>query len=283
MNSAVPHSSDQKDPQRFDLLQLIPTEARLRELADSHAATYSSAQPFAHVQFDDFLPAEVARKMVADFPGPGEVDWIRFRNRDEHKLAASRESLIPPSIRNVLYALNSQTFLTFLEKLTGIHGLIADPYFKGGGMHQTERGGKLGVHIDFNRYDHLSLYRRLNVLIYLNEDWREDYGGALELWSQDGKRCEKRINPLFNRCVIFNTIETSYHGHPHPLTCPEGRTRRSVALYYYTATDPAIPSHTTVFIANSPAAKMRKIIEKSAMLLLPPIVPRLYRRLFHKN
>ena len=128
--------------------------------------------------------------------------------------------------------------MLFLERLSGIEGLIADPHLDGGGLHQIERGGRLAVHADFSRNWKLQLERRLNLLVYLNEDWDESYGGHLELWDRSMTRADQRILPVFNRCVIFSTDSTSYHGHPDPLTCPEDRTRKSLALYYYTVERP---------------------------------------------
>src|SRR5581483_6543461 len=114
-------------------------------------------------------------------------------------------------------------------------GLIPDPYFTGGGLHQIERGGYLKIHADFDRHEKLGLQRRLNVLVYLNRDWDESYGGALELWDRAMTHPVVRVLPVFNRCVVFSTTDQSYHGHPEPLTCPPDRRRRSLALYYYTA------------------------------------------------
>jgi hypothetical protein len=145
-------------------------------------------------------------------------------------------------------------FLNFLEKLTGIAGLIADPHLRGGGLHEIRREGALGVHADFNLYPRLNIWRRLNFLLYLNEDWDLSWGGELELWDRTGKQKVKGIAPLFNRAVIFDTSNYSYHGHPHPLMCPSDRSRKSIALYYYTTQAPEGESapHTTVFLARAP-------------------------------
>jgi hypothetical protein len=134
--------------------------------------------------------------------------------------------------------------------LTGIQGLVPDPHLWGGGLHQILPGGKLAVHADFNKYPHFKLDRRLNVLVYLNRDWQEQWGGQLELWNRDMTRCEQRILPLFNRMVCFSTTDSSFHGHPDPLRCPADRTRRSLALYYYSNGRPAEEigrPHTTLF------------------------------------
>src|SRR6185437_550489 len=128
--------------------------------------------------------------------------------------------------------LNSATFLQFLERLTGVDALIPDPYFFGGGLHQIEPGGFLKVHVDFSRHDTLHVDRRLNAIIYLNKDWEPAYGGALEFWDDEMTRPVQSILPVFNRCVVFSTVGSN-HGHPDPLACPPGRTRRSLALSYY--------------------------------------------------
>ena len=131
--------------------------------------------------------------------------------------------------------LNSYYFLNFLQQITDIkEKLISDPYFWGGGLCSVKRGGYLKIHADFNIHPKMKLNRRINVLIYLNKDWKEKYGGHLEFWNREMSECQKKISPNFNTVVIFNTNDFSYHGHPTPLLCPEGVTRNSIALYYYT-------------------------------------------------
>ena len=128
-----------------------------------------------------------------------------------------------------------------LEDLTGEVGLIPDPYLLGGGIHSTVNQGFLKMHADFNWHTHLKLYRRLNLLIYLNKDWDESWGGALKLASlgNSGLEVGKVIMPDFNKTVIFTTTNSSYHGHPEPMNLPGGRTRNSLALYYYLSSKPA--------------------------------------------
>jgi len=119
--------------------------------------------------------------------------------------------------------------------LTGINNLQKDDHLEGGGIHQSTKGGYLNIHADFTVHPHHRHWqRRINLLVYLNKDWEEDWGGKLELWDKEMKGCVEKILPGFNRCVIFNTDPDSYHGHPEPMTCPEDRFRRSIALYYYT-------------------------------------------------
>jgi hypothetical protein len=128
----------------------------------------------------------------------------------------------------------SATFVSFIEKLTGISGLIVDPSHNGCGLHSTGRGGRLMIHTDVNRHPHSKkhLHQVLNFILYLNDDWKDDYNGHLELWTGDRKPC-KKILPIANRAVLFETGTRSFHGHPEPINCPEGRRRNSLAVYYY--------------------------------------------------
>jgi 2-oxoglutarate-Fe(II)-dependent oxygenase superfamily protein len=211
----------------------------LAALAGAHAGGYAEAKPFPHVVLDDFLPAWVGRRVLEEFPAPGQIDWRKYDDPNQKKLANESEAKLGPFTRHLIAQLNGSTFVSFIEQLTGIEGLIPDPHLRGGGLHQIQRGGLLKVHADFNWYPRLKLDRRLNLLFYLNEDWHEEYGGHLELWDTAMTRCERRVLPVFNRCVVFSTTDTAFHGHPEPLTCPEGRTRKSLALYYYSNGRPA--------------------------------------------
>jgi Rps23 Pro-64 3,4-dihydroxylase Tpa1-like proline 4-hydroxylase len=195
---------------------------------------YVTARPFPHIVIDNLFPDEVLETILADFPKPDEIEWRRFDNATEKKLGYWHESALKPNLQLFLYEMNSAPVLQFLQKLTGIEGLISDPYYGGAGPHQILPGGFLKVHVDFNWHPLLKLDRRLNLLVYLNKDWKEEYGGHLELWDRGMARCEQRILPVFNRTVVFSTTDFSYHGHPTPLAVPEGMSRKSVSFYYYT-------------------------------------------------
>lgn len=229
---------------------LLFADPRYGTLAESLRESYARAEPFPNVVIDEFLPENVCRKLLEEFPGPRDIDWIRFSSSLEIKLASKDESQFKPFTRQVFYEFNSASFLKFLEKLTGIPGLVPDPYFQGGGWHQIEPGGFLKIHADFNIHPQLNLDRRLNLLLYLNPNWKEEYGGHVELWDPTMSRCVRKILPIFNRFVLFNTTDRSYHGHPEPLACPAGMTRKSIALYYYTngrPLDEIAPGHSTLF------------------------------------
>jgi hypothetical protein len=210
-----------------------------QRLARQHRDAHHKADPFPHSVIDDFLPAEVCDGLLREFPAPRGREWQHIDKRDHKKLAAAKIAQLGDFTRHVLHELNGPSALAFLETLTGISGLIPDPYLEGGGLHQIERDGFLKVHADFNIHPHLKLDRRLNLILYLNKDWEDEYNGHLELWDRPVKRCVQKILPVCNRVVVFNTTDWSWHGHPDLLKCPPGWTRKSVALYYYSNGRPA--------------------------------------------
>jgi 2OG-Fe(II) oxygenase superfamily len=207
---------------------------RFVSLARESRARYAVAEPFPHVVIDDFLPADDCERVLSEFPAPGQIPWRRFDKHYARKLATRGTAPFGDRTREVLRQLNSAHCLRFLEDLTGIGGLIPDLEFEGGGLHQIERGGFVKVHLDSNTHPRQPLARRINLLLYLNKDWRDEYRGHLELWDKEMIHCVRRVLPIFNRCVIFTTNDVSYHGHPDRLECPPELTRKSIAVYYYT-------------------------------------------------
>ena len=222
----------------------------IEELGKRTLGQYRLADPFPHVVIENFLPSDFLDNVVTDFDAIPENSWQVFKKDGyAYKLEAREMEDVGVHGREFFNQLNAPTFLRFLETLTGISGLIPDPYLMGAGFHKIPRGARLAIHADFNWYEHFKLYRRVNLLCYLNEEWPENYGGHLELWDQSLIKCVKRVTPIFNRCVIFNTTDTSFHGYPHPLTCPDGSFRKAATLYYYTngrpATDGTLDPHKT--------------------------------------
>jgi Rps23 Pro-64 3,4-dihydroxylase Tpa1-like proline 4-hydroxylase len=242
---------------------------------------YNNAQPFPHIVFDEFLNEEVLNLCLEHFPGNEKAQASYNRSQEKRKFEYKPEVLAPP-LRALFYSFNSLPFINFLQKLTGINGLIPDPYFLGAGLHEVQQSGYLNIHADFNHHEQLDLERRINVLIYLNKDWKEEYGGCLELWDERMQSCKARIVPSFNRCVIFNTSSVSMHGNPEPVAHPEGRPRRAIALYYYTATwDAARVNRTTRFNARPNThdtfdfkVRAREVMED----ISPPLLLRTARR-----
>ncbi|MCH7935535.1 MAG: 2OG-Fe(II) oxygenase [Proteobacteria bacterium] len=210
-------------------------DSRYARLAIKCREQYGNADPFPHIVLDDFLPDAMARALAADFPEPdSKKTWVECKHENATKHYQHDETKLPPLIRKMLREFNSRNFVLFIETLTGIPNLIPDPYFTGGGAHSSSGGDFLKIHADFNWHDKLLLHRRVNALFYLNEDWREEWGGHLELWDSEMTSAVQHISPDLNRLVVFSTSEHSHHGHPHPLQSPTGVNRKTLNLYYYT-------------------------------------------------
>ncbi len=259
---------------------------KLQEIAKSNKAKYVEASPFPHIVLPNFFNPEMLDIVVEEFPDLSKIDAIKYDNNNEKKLAGKGEYKLGDISKGFVHFLNSQPFLEFLQELTGIEEiLLPDPYLFGGGMHEIKPGGLLKIHADFNKHNTTHLDRRLNVLVYLNRNWEESYGGHFELWDADMKTSHVKILPLFNTMAIFSTTDFSYHGHPDPLTCPPDRSRKSLALYYYSNGRPAHEisgeAHSTLFQARpdnvadiAPLTEARKdsLIKKIIRNITPPII-----------
>lgn len=243
---------------------------------------YQVATPFPHIVTDSLLPLSVLQRVLDEFP-------IREKSEIEdahslYKTGYTLERIKSRYIANLLSALNSAQFLRFLEEMTGIDGLISDPYYQGGGLHETGRGGHLSIHADFNLQKKLGLLRRLNLILYLNHDWKDEYRGYLELWHRDMSGLAKSVAPIIGRAVVFNTDDDSYHGHPDPLMSPTNVYRRSLALYYYTAPKASldqIRQHSTQFKVrpnSSDRYDYRTRFYELSKDLCPPMLWRLMKR-----
>lgn len=194
---------------------------------------FNSAHPFPHVIVDQFLVAEAAEAVLREFEATSE-GWIFLYHFNENKRQLTQSSYFGPLTRQLFEELQSEEFTGLLGRLTGINNLIPDPDLDGSGLQEIKRGGFLNIHIDFLAHTMREKWRRqLNMLIYLNKEWKDSYKGHLEFWDRHVTKCEKKILPIFNRCVIFQTSNISYHGHPARLDCPPDRSRKSIALYYY--------------------------------------------------
>lgn len=189
-------------------------------------------RPFPHAVIRGAWDEELLQDIKAEVPGTLWDGERNFHGAQKKRFCSDIDKLGIAS-RILTQEASGPKFLRWLEKLTGEPGLLPDPYLLGGGIHSTKRGGFLKMHVDFNWHQGLHLYRRLNVLIYLN-DWQSEWGGKLELSGDSFKK----ISPERNTMVVFTTDDASLHGHPHPLECPEDVTRDSIALYYYSAIKP---------------------------------------------
>jgi len=215
---------------------------RLLRIAERYRAAYASAEPFPHLFIDDLFPKSVLQELHLELPETsaderGCATSVCFVQKgvQYRKSAIDDEAQMGLATRAVFAFFKSSAWVKFLEKLSGITGIIPDPHYRGSGVHFTGPGGQLQVHADFNRYEALGLRRRVNTFLFLNHNWHQSYGGHLELWNRNMTACRQRILPSLGRFVVFSSTDFSYHGHPVPLAAPQGRMRRSLALYYFTA------------------------------------------------
>jgi hypothetical protein len=215
---------------------------RLMEGVDDLATTYRAGQPFPHIVLDDVLHPEVFARAAAEFPGIRDEFWKGYLHVNETKYSNTQPDSWGPTLRAVAEEFCSPPFIEFLTRLTGIDGLMPDWSMDGGGLHQTLRGGHLNIHADFTtHHDHDNWARRVNILLYLNEEWDSAaWGGQLELWDPAMTACQAKVTPAGNRMLVFTTTFDSFHGHPDPLTCPDDVARRSMALYYFTEEEKAV-------------------------------------------
>lgn len=230
-------------------------DSRVRAQTPEIAARFARRQPFRHVVIDDFLAAPFANRLLAEFP-----PFERGNARNEAGELGSKSTVerireLGSSYSELDDLIQLPAFLELVGKLTGIDDLLYDPWYFGGGTHENRAGQDLDPHVDFNRHPIENWHRRLNLIVYLNPEWEDAWGGSLEL-HVDPRSPDNRIElitPLFNRCVIFETTETSWHGFSRIAPPPDrmNETRRSIALYFYTRERPAeelADTHSTIYV-----------------------------------
>lgn len=227
----------------------------LEEIANSNCENYEKAQPFPHIILENIFEEKILNLILDDFKNI-ESKGNYFNNKTEKKIAISDPFKLSKTTNNFLNFLNSFQFIKFLQKLTNIkETLIPDPYLIGGGLHELKNNGFLNIHADFNQHPLMKLDRRLNILIYLNHNWKEENGGSLELWDLKMEKCVKKIIPTFNKMVVFSTTDYSYHGNPEVIKTTPNNSRKSIALYYYSNGRPEeerkLGFHSTIFKKRS--------------------------------
>ena len=245
-----------------------------QETIDALNHRYRTAEPFPHLVLEDFLDAAILDEIVAEFDTMRPSDWLTYSHALQTKLASRPNTLLPRAAQNYFDRLYSGPFVRFLSKVTGIPNLVTDPGLSGGGMHQIGGGGRFDVHVDFQKHPENKLDNRLVVITYLNRDWREEYGGRLELWRQNPAECATIVLPKFGRTLIMEESLRGAHGHPQPVNAPDGRPRRSVAAYFYTnGRDDGFGGEglKTAYV-HRPGRTPRQRLELLAQQLLPPII-----------
>jgi Rps23 Pro-64 3,4-dihydroxylase Tpa1-like proline 4-hydroxylase len=218
---------------------------------DEFRKQWNSKKPFRYLVVENFLIPHQAEAILANYPSVGHGIWDRTTYINQKNKFQQREFPSGSIFLGVFDELNSKEFLIEVEHITGIENLIPDEKLFGGGLHQSRTGAFLDVHVDYNIHPETKLHRRLNIIIYMNKDWSNEYGGHLQLWDMEKKEMIGNIAPDFNRMVMFETNEISFHGHPEPLKSPSEVTRKSIAAYYYTNTRPTneiVHAHNTIYV-----------------------------------
>ena len=265
----------------------LPEGKNLKDIAMSNHIKYKTAEPFPHIYFENFFNEEYLNKVLEEFPDlANSQDSILHKGSTDFKYASPRGDFLQKNhTRNLLQFLNSSSFIDFLQTLCGIsEPLITDPHFLGGGLHETKKGGFLKVHADFCKHSETFLDRRVNLIIFLNKNWRNSYKGNLTLFDKNMKN-SKEISPNFNKIVIFNTTDFTFHGVPDPLECPEDISRKSLALYYFSNGRPKEELRDILFEGTSTIYKKRpgeifKLDFKNFIIkLVPPIIYPLLKKL----
>jgi Rps23 Pro-64 3,4-dihydroxylase Tpa1-like proline 4-hydroxylase len=244
----------------------------LKKIAEESANKITNAilgieffeSPFKHAVIDNFFPEDLAKSILNNFPTVDSPIWERSNDADiEIKLRTKWESEFdtPEGIVDAIRVLNSSLILNAMSSLFGINKLMPDPYFSGGGLNVTVSGGLLDVHVDGNYHDASGLNRRINAIIYLNPGWQDGWGGEFGLYDSTGDNLVKKVAPLFNRLVIFDTNDYSYHGLPDPLNFPKDEVRKSIILYYYTK-ESRPESQIAVSEPHSALWKKRNLLDK---------------------
>lgn len=232
----------------------IVDEKVLADVGGRHEL-FMSAQPFRHVIIDDFLTPDFASALLAAFPAFEKGNFVGDDGRPGGKSTVDRVRGLGDAYSRLDDVIQSREFLDLVGRITGIENLIYDPFYLGGGTHENRHGQALKAHIDFNYHPSERWHRRLNLIIYLNHEWDEAWGGMFDLYRDPHADATPvvRVPPLFNRCVIFETNEKSWHGFDM-IELPEEKrhiSRKSIALYFYSTDRPQEEKagrHTTHYV-----------------------------------
>ena len=231
-------------------------------------------KPFPHLVFDNLFSPDLLELMLFDFDRLKSNDLLLYNNTNEKKFGTRPFTRLGHASQLYFNTIHSARFVSFLEQITGIEPLIADPGLNNGGLHAIPTGGKFAVHIDFNQHEYTKLDNRLVFITYLNKDWLPSYGGTLELWDIEEEKCEAEVSPIFGRSVLFAHSSKSLHGHPTPVAAPDRRPRRSAAAYFYThgRSDGENPDfHTTLIFQRRKGSRSDKIAA-SIKYVTPPVI-----------
>jgi Rps23 Pro-64 3,4-dihydroxylase Tpa1-like proline 4-hydroxylase len=240
---------------------------------------FRDAQPFPHLVLDGLFHPDLLDLVNEEFERLDASRWRRsYDGQHERTLRSLPKSRLGHAAELYFGLLHSGRFVDYLERISGIEGLIPDAHLHDGGFHESRRGGRFRVHTDFNKHMQTRLDNELVLITYLNRDWNPAWRGALELWGAEPRECLRRIEPVFGRTFLMREGPLSFHGHPAPLELPAGHSRRSVAAYFY-SNRPAAAAEArrvpTQFMDSSVARRLRI----AAREITPPLLWKALKRL----
>ena len=253
------------------------TPRKVEELHDA----FRKASPFPHIILEGLFAPQLLELISSDFDRLSWSDWRHYDNTNERKRGSLPNTHFGHATQLYFHTVHSGRFVNFLERISGIEGLITDPQLYTGGLHDIPAGGKFALHTDFNQHSVTKLDNRLVFITYLNKDWRPSYGGELELWSVEQDKCMSVVEPTFGRSILFYQSSKSLHGHPTPVNTPDGRSRRSAAAYFYSngrSDNESASFHTTLFPMPIALTRRQNLVN-AAKYLMPPIMVDAVRKL----
>jgi len=257
------------------VLSLLRMPLSIDKTVEDLLAQYKSAKPFPYHVLDNLFPTEVLDSLIDELPPMTSDKWVHERHDTLVKSNLRSATDLGEHAFNFASLIHSAGFLYFLTSITGVKALLPDPYLSGAGYHVVPEGGKFDVHADRNVDHNSGLERRLAMLIYLNKSWKPEYGGQLELWNVDGSKCEKVIEPLYNRTVIFEIGDTNFHA-VRPVTSGTNFIRRSFAVYFHTVGKNLV-MHNSLYAPKIFQDK-EPLIRRVTRDVLPPIVLRTLKK-----
>jgi hypothetical protein len=256
------------------IMSMLSDRISLPASTSELALSFKSAEPFSHLIIDNMFPDAMLEDLLKEIPPPTDEKWVHEKRATVTK--SNLRSAVELSEAGYQFTafVNSAKLLYLISELTGIWALLPDPYMGGAGYHVVPAGGKFDVHADRNIDQVTGLKRRLAMLVYLNRNWRSEYGGQLELWDTSGSRCEKVVEPIFNRTVIFEVTDQNFHG-VRPVVDTD-RTRVSFATYYHTVPDADMIPHDSIY-SPSFYLKREPLLKRVAAEVVPPVLLRAAR------
>ncbi len=263
------------------IAQYISDVVTLPDTVENLSARYKNAKPFPHILLDNLFPNAMLDSLVNEQPSMDKAKWVHEDNDHIQQFNLRSAVDLGKTGYELSSFLNSAKFLYFLSEMTGIWNLLPDPYLQGAGYHVIPKGGSFDVHADRNTAYETGLMRRLSLIIYLNKDWKHEYGGQLELWNKDATKCEAVVEPEFNRTIVFEITDTNFHGVPAAIAAPEGRTRNGFVMYYHTAVVGAkteLNPHTSIY---APSFYRKEKVSLRGVLrdCVPPILMRRIKKM----